>query len=116
MVHRNAKGSEIIEAKMIDIAKVSGIGDYKKHRYGDKKQDQIFKVPNGKAFALVRKKTLELRCDQRLCDLLEERYETVMESRYFGKGGIEIIPTGQIPDTEIEDLVRLSYNLTLQES
>ena len=101
---------------MIEIAKISGIGKYEEHSYGDKKQDRIFEVPGGKAFALMRQKTLELRCDRRLRDVLKERYETVMESHYFGKGGIEIIPTGQIPDAEIEDLVRLSYNLTLQES
>ena len=35
-----------------------------------------------------------------------------MESRYFGKGGVEIVPSGQLSETEIEDLVRLSYNLT----
>lgn len=101
---------------MIEISKVSGIGEYTKKKYGKKGEDTIFEAPNEKAFAVLRSKTLELRCDERLRDLLKERYETVMESRYFGKGGIEIIPTGQIPDDEIEDLVRLSYNLTTQAS
>lgn len=36
-----------------------------------------------------------------------------MESRYFGRGGIEIVDSGQLTQEEIEDLVRLSYNLTL---
>ena len=35
-----------------------------------------------------------------------------MESRYFGRGGIEIVNSGQLKPDEIEDLVRLSYNLT----
>ena len=101
---------------MIEIAKVSGIGEYKESSHGEENKDRVYEVPDGKAFAVLRPKTIELRCDGRLRDLLKERYETVMESRYFGKGGIEIVLTGQIPETEIEDLVRLSYNLTLQES
>ena len=36
-----------------------------------------------------------------------------MESRYFGRGGIEIVSqTDQLKPTELEDLIRLSYNLT----
>lgn len=101
---------------MIEIAKISGIGEYTERKHGGKNQDLIFEAPNGKAFAVLRTKTIELRCDQKLRDVLKDRYETVMESRYFGKGGIEIIPTGQISDPEIEDLVRLSYNLTLQKA
>ena len=38
-----------------------------------------------------------------------------MESRYFGRGGIEIVMCGQLDDAEVEDLVRLSYNLTVTE-
>lgn len=100
---------------MIEIAKISGIGEYTERKHGEKNQDLVFEAPNEKAFAVIRPKTIELRCDRRLRDVLKERYETVMESRYFGKGGIEIIPTGQISEAELEDLVRLSYNLTLQE-
>lgn len=98
---------------MIEIAQVAGIGAYQEQAYGEKGKDRIFVTPEEKAFAVIRPKTIELRCDRKLRDLLMERYETVMESRYFGKGGIEIVPTGQISDAEIEDLVRLSYNLTV---
>ncbi len=35
-----------------------------------------------------------------------------MESRYFGRGGIEIVPAGQLTTEEIADLIRLSYNIT----
>ena len=59
-----------------------------------------------------RKNTIEVRTDNKLRDLLREKYESVMESRYFGKGGIEIVNAGQLDDEEIKDLVRLSYNLT----
>ena len=56
-----------------------------------------------------------VRCDQKLSRVLKEDYETVMESRYFGRGGIEIVPSGQLEENEIQDLIRLSYNLTKEE-
>lgn len=56
-----------------------------------------------------------MRCDQKLSRVLKEDYETVMESRYFGRGGIEIVPSGQLEENEIQDLIRLSYNLTKEE-
>lgn len=63
---------------------------------------------------MVRPKTIEVRCDEKLGRVLRERYESVMESRYFGRGGIELVPSGQLTDEEIADLVRLSYNLTVE--
>ena len=46
-------------------------------------------------------------------EVLKEKYESVMESRYFGRGGIEIVLAGQqLTDDEINDLIRLSYDLT----
>lgn len=65
-----------------------------------------------RAFLIIRKNTIEVRTDSKLRDLLREKYESVMESRYFGKGGIEIVNAGQLDNEEIKDLVRLSYNLT----
>ena len=38
-----------------------------------------------------------------------------MQSRYFGRGGIEVVLSGQLSRDELEDLVRLSYNLTIKE-
>ena len=55
---------------------------------------------------------MEVRCDQKLSDLLKGKYESVMESRYFGRGGIEIVLAGQLSEAELADLVRLSYNIT----
>ena len=60
--------------------------------------------------------TLELRTDRKLLGLLREKYETVMESRYFGKGGVEIVNSGQLSSEEINDLVRLSYNLSAEKT
>lgn len=79
------------------------------------KERSIFKIGNddAKAFLVLNKKTTEVRTDERLGKLLREKYETVMESRYFGRGGIEIINAGkQLEKSEIDDLIRLSYNLT----
>lgn len=65
-----------------------------------------------KAFLVVHQNTIELRTDRKLGNLLREKYESVMESRYFGKNGIEIVLSGQLSNDELEDLIRLSYNLT----
>lgn len=97
---------------MVNLAAVTGIGEYTEEKRGE---DLLYKVPDGKVFLVVRPKTLEVRCDQKLGRVLKEDYETVMESRYFGRGGIEIVPSGQLEENEIQDLIRLSYNLTKEE-
>lgn len=63
-------------------------------------------------FLVVNDATLELRCDDKLSRHLIDKYESVMQSRYFGRGGIEIVPAGQLTDEELSDLIRLSYHLT----
>lgn len=97
------------------IEEVGGIGEYKMNDLFAKngeKEGGIFLAPNDKAFIVDRKKTVEVRTDRNLSKLLREQYESVMVSRYFGNGGIEIVMSGQIPLDEIYDMVRLSYNLT----
>ena len=93
---------------VFDISKVTGIGEY------EEKQEKERTIYNkgDKAFLVVNKNTIELRTDDKLAKFLEEKYESVMQSRYFGRGGIEIVPAGQLDETEIYDLIRLSYNLT----
>lgn len=63
-------------------------------------------------FLVFNPATLELRSDDKLAKHLIAKYESVMESRYFGRGGIEIVPAGQLTTDELMDLIRLSYNLT----
>lgn len=97
------------------IEEVGGIGEYKMNDLFAKngeKEGVIFLAPNEKAFLVDRKKTIEVRTDRNLSKLLREQYESVMVSRYFGNGGIEIVMSGQIPLEEIYDMARLSYNLT----
>ncbi len=97
---------------MVEVGRINGLGEWREKKHGEKGEDRIFEAPNEKAFLVIRPKTIEVRCDEKLSRLLREQYETVMESRYFGRGGIEIVPSGQFEEAEIEDLVRLSYNLT----
>ena len=72
----------------------------------------LYFTPDQKVFLVTHKNTFELRTDLKLSHLLQSKYETVMQSRYFGKGGIEIVPSPQLPDSDLADLIRLSYNLT----
>ena len=93
---------------VFDLSKVTGIGEYTEK---PEKERTIYNKGD-KAFLVVNKNTIELRTDDKLAKLLEEKYESVMQSRYFGRGGIEIVPAGQLEEDEIYDLIRLSYNLT----
>ena len=91
-----------------DISKVSGIGEFVEKA---EKERKLFLV-NDKVFLVVNKNTVEVRCDDKLGKFLREKYESVMMSRYCGRGGIEIVTSGQLQENEVDDLVRLSYNLS----
>ena len=96
----------------MDIANISGIGEFTvKTEKNDDKERKIY-FAGEKAFLIENKNTIELRCDGKLGKFLREKYESVMESRYFGRGGIEIVTSGQLSAEEVDDLIRLSYNLT----
>ena len=97
---------------MIDVAMISGVGEYETKREKVDEKDRILYMVGGKVFLVENKNTIEVRCDRELAKLLQEKYESVMESRYFGRGGIEIVMSGQLEKTELEDLIRLSYNLS----
>lgn len=97
---------------VFDISKVTSIGEYTEK---PEKERTIYNKGD-KAFLVINKNTIELRTDDKLAKLLEEKYESVMQSRYFGRGGIEIVLAGnQLKPDEVNDLVRLSYNLTLED-
>ena len=90
------------------LHEISGIGEYTTKK---EKTRTIYYIQD-KAFLVENKNTIEIRCDQNLSQALQEKYESVMRSRYFGKGGIEIVPSSQLTKSELEDLIRLSYNIT----
>lgn len=92
----------------MEVRSISGIGEFEEV---SEKERKLFKVCE-KVFLVENKNTIEVRTDFKLGKLLREKYESVMESRYFGRGGIEIVMSGQLEDSEIEDLIRLSYNLS----
>ena len=93
---------------VFDISEVTGIGDYQEKT--EKERTLYFK--GDKVILVVNKNTIEVRTDGELKKLLTEKYESVMESRYFGRGGIEIVLAGQLGADDLNDLVRLSYNLS----
>jgi predicted DNA-binding protein (MmcQ/YjbR family) len=93
---------------VFDLSQVTGIGDYQEKT--EKERTLYFK--GDKVFLVVNKNTIEVRTDGELKKLLTEKYESVMESRYFGRGGIEIVLAGQLGVNDLNDLVRLSYNLS----
>ena len=102
-----------------DVSKISGIGVYTEKteeiKDGENVKTRTLYLKDEKAFLVVNANTIELRTEKNLSSLLKEKYESVMESRYFGRGGIEIVPAGQLSTDELEDLIRLSYNLSQPE-
>ena len=98
---------------VFDISKVSGIGEYITEVQKKDEKTRTLYLRGEKVFLVVNKNTIETRTDAELRKLLVEKYESVMESRYFGKGGVEIVLAGgQLSDDELDDLVRLSYNFS----
>ena len=100
----------------MELEKISGLGAYvqKTEKLDNYSSRDIFYPENAeKPFLIVNKNTIEIRTDDKLGKLLANKYESVMASRYFGKGGIEIVrQADQLKASELEDLIRLSYNLT----
>ena len=93
---------------VLDVSKITGIGIYEVKS----EKDRDIYLKNDLAFLVMHRNTIEIRCDQRLSENLKQKYESVMDSRYYGKGGIEIVLAGQLSQQELEDLIRLSYNMT----
>ena len=93
---------------VFDISQVTGLGPYTTK--AEKTRELYLK--DGRTFLVLHRNTIEVRCDNKLSKFLTDKYESVMESRYYGRGGIEIVLAGQLSPRELEDLVRLSYQLT----
>jgi predicted DNA-binding protein (MmcQ/YjbR family) len=75
----------------------------------------VYKV-NDKMFALVAEKSdpvrLSLKCDPLLAETLREKYESVLPGYHLNKKHWNtILLTGQLSREEIQDLIRLSYQL-----
>lgn len=80
----------------------------------------IFKTKAGeKIFLVIHDQSSPLRIevgvDERLSGLLQERYETIMASKTMNpKTWVEVICSGQLNESEIKDLIRLSYGFALR--
>lgn len=75
----------------------------------------VYKVGD-KMFALIAEKanplTISLKCAPELSSILREKYETVMEGYHLNKKHwITVILSGQLPEEEVQGLVRHSYDL-----
>lgn len=71
---------------------------------------------SGKMFALIQEGSdpvrISLKCDPTLAELLREKYETVLPGYHLNKRHWNtIICSGQVPDDELRDLIRHSYEL-----
>ena len=71
---------------------------------------------DAKFFAIIQDNSkplrLSLKCDPQLAEVLRDKYETVIPGYHLNKKHWNtIICTGQEPDDELQDLIRLSYNL-----
>ena len=94
---------------VFDVSKVEGLGEYTEKI---EKERKLF-LKGEKVFLVTHENTIEVRSDAKLAKTLVEKFESVMQSRYFGRGGIEIVLADQLSEQELGDLVRLSYNLTI---
>lgn len=76
---------------------------------------------DAKMFALIQEGAtpvrLSLKCDPQLAKLLREKYETVLPGYHLSKKHWNtILVTGQMPWDEVQDLIRLSYNLVTDQA
>lgn len=82
------------------------------------KEVAVYKAGD-KMFALIREGKnpiqLSLKCDPLLATTLREKYDTVMPGYHLNKKHWNtIVLTGQLSWPEVQDLIRLSYNLVTQ--
>lgn len=100
----------------MNVTEISGVTDFATEKVvlgeGKNAEEIVVYKTGDRAFLVERKNTIEVRTDRKLAGHLREKYESVMESRYFGRGGIEIVLSGQLEEDELKDLVRLSFDLT----
>ena len=76
---------------------------------------------DAKMFALIQEGAtpvrLSLKCDPQLAKLLRDKYETVLPGYHLSKKHWNtILVTGQMPWDEVQDLIRLSYNLVTDQA
>lgn len=106
----------MIEHKTVEEYLLSMPGSRLDYPFGE--DVAVYKVDD-KMFALVAEGSkpvrLSLKCDPALAVTLRERYETVMAGYHLNKKHWNtILLTGQLSWEEVQDLIRLSYNLVAE--
>jgi predicted DNA-binding protein (MmcQ/YjbR family) len=82
----------------------------------------VYKIGQGddaKMFALVSEGKdpvqLSLKCDPLLAQTLRERYDSILPGYHLNKKHWNtLVLTGQLPWEDVQDLIRLSYDLVSQ--
>ena len=107
----------VSEAEILDLVR-SFEGEYEEEELvvgqgqGEKKLG-VFKR-DGRIFLVIWRGLeplrIEVKCDEKLGKLLRGKYESVLTSRTLGRGGIEVVCSGQLSGEEVGDLVRFSWN------
>ena len=54
---------------VLDVSKISGIDNYEKKN----EKERVLYLKDEKVFLVIRSNTIELRCDKKLADLLQEK-------------------------------------------
>lgn len=90
------------------------------YKVGDPAVGASATTGHGKMFALMdEKKTpvnLSLKCDPVLAETLREKYETVLPGYHLNKKHWNtLILTGQLSWEDVQDLIRLSYDLVTKD-
>ncbi len=73
----------------------------------------------GKMYAIIadgsKPLRVSLKCDPQLAEILREKYESVIPGYHLSKKHWNtVLCTGQVPDDELQDLIRLSYRLVTE--
>ena len=79
----------------------------------------VYKASNDKMFALIAENSdpvrISLKGDPQLNELLRDKYESVLPGWHLNKKHWNtIIVSGQLPDDELRDLIRHSFELVNQ--
>jgi predicted DNA-binding protein (MmcQ/YjbR family) len=109
-----AKETKVITHKQVETYLLSLPGAGLDYPFGE--GVAVYKINEGKMFALVAEKSLpvriSLKCEPRLAQTLREKYESVMPGYHLNKKHWNtVVLSGQLSWQEVQDLIQHSYRL-----